>query len=310
MHSHDYWVYLFADDDPVTSCSDEPSFVAGCWKPPTAYSSWDALSHELVHAVSAIEQEHPNSVLAEGLAEALSGSVMVSLSAESRASMRDRLGAAIDLSSSGYQSAGHFVRWLVNEFGFSAVWKFYTSASPQNASWDVGDAVEEAFGISEGVLFDRYESESREFYPGLGPFRCGSGEQLQWSSGVGWKGELLCADERSVTRINADGSAEIWRRWSVAIPADGVYRVSVSGGGGSITRCLEEPLDEAELPDFPASPIAVDWIAGQAPLYRPGGGGVNVLVGQQLLLEAGSYDLWVARKGDDENKLVEVSILE
>ncbi|MCA9636669.1 MAG: hypothetical protein KC420_11635, partial [Myxococcales bacterium] len=50
----DFWVYLFAEGEPLLPCGEaESGGISGCWIAPVVFSSWDALSHELVHAAMA-----------------------------------------------------------------------------------------------------------------------------------------------------------------------------------------------------------------------------------------------------------------
>lgn len=85
------WIYLYADGETIDACPEPDGGVAlGCWDAPVVYTTWDAASHELVHAYLSEVNDLVPIVLREGAAVALEGNIIWS-NANNRGNLRSFL---------------------------------------------------------------------------------------------------------------------------------------------------------------------------------------------------------------------------
>ncbi|MCB9701083.1 MAG: hypothetical protein H6711_04270 [Myxococcales bacterium] len=306
---HDYplWVYLYGEGATLDMCPVAMlGVVAGCWKDPVAHTTWDLSSHELTHAYMSEINTTALPYLREGLAEAVSGAVQGG--SDQTADVLAEHILEPDVGFGLYQEAGHFMRWLLEVYGSEAVIELYSRADLGISAHELSLAMEASLGVNMDSLLQDYSANALNYYPGLGPYACGEGEPLAWDKGVVWSGEFSCSDETVIGRYydEDDEDAEDWRRWRLDVPESGVYEISISGGGGSISRCLSEALDESSLPLLDEQ-VQPDWYA-KRPLYRPYGTGEGIFDSRPVQLDAGTYDLWVVQDRSDTNRLMNVSI--
>lgn len=205
-----------ADFGGTPYCS---SVVAGCLDQPSGrvYAVDESVEHELVHAVVGL----PNSdfFFQEGLAEALSGPTSFGpyfpLFPVSHPD-------AVD-----YVSAGHFVRWLLEEYGAEAVMDHMTGPG------GVTD-FEQRFGPLDGVVGD-YFSTAPEWYP---PLHTVSAPELESLGPSSWYGEFEVDCAAEDTR-GAKAGLEVVRE--VTIAEAGVYSFWTSTGGPIRASAKVEP---------------------------------------------------------------------
>jgi hypothetical protein len=290
------WVYLYADDESE-SIADACEYagesrVGGCWDG-TAKGSWDFLAHELAHAAVHSRQEDPLDFLDEGAATMLEGTVARAYPSE-RGLVADYLTmSTAEFGWAAYSIAAHFLRWMREEYGMVAVHGWFASTSSKMSRAEIDAAFEASTGEALAGALARYVASAPDIYPSLGPFACGREESMPWRDDeVAWAGEMACGDEASIGRYVDDSTVELWRRWSVDIPNDGVYQVDVSGGGAVLTRCLMAPATKAELIQSEL-PIIDEWLWQETPLKR--WAGINTTIwAEPVMLYAGRYDVWVA----------------
>ncbi|MEM9454555.1 MAG: hypothetical protein AAGF11_10275 [Myxococcota bacterium] len=215
---------------------------SGCFSNGEVHTLWQSLEHELVHAV-ARPAGFPAVFWDEGIAEALSD--------------RNERGEADIMSSlelppgelPSYRTAGHFVRWLLEEYGPEGIRRIARE-----------EAFSQAYGFELSDAIDDYEANAPWSYPHWNP--C-SGELLSSTGPDTWVVdiEINCAD-RSAT---VEYSLGVGAMRTIDIEQGGVYRLALHGGRGlNIVACQLEVLDSP-----PASDFAGDIIREDAGLKPP-----------------------------------------
>lgn len=202
--------------------------VAGCYTDGEVHTLWQALEHELVHAVDSLLGT-PAPFWSEGMAEALSsrtrrGETRVAVNVE----IED--GRDIDI-----VTAGHFVRWLQVEYGDEGL-------------REIGADVPflEAYGIDLTDAIDDYEARAPWSYPDWDPCR---GELLEPTGVDAWElnVEIDCAEPFSTS----ESSLGIGATRVVDIERAGTYRVALHGGRSlQVLACQLEVLDEPPHSDY------------------------------------------------------------
>lgn len=209
---------------------------AGCFVNGEVHTLWQALEHELVHAVAS-SAIFPALFWDEGLAEALSSRTERG-NADIMSNLELPAGELPD-----YRTAGHFVRWLLEEHGAEGI---------------RGLAREEdffaAYGFELSDAIADYEASAPWSYPHWDPCR---GESLsatgpdQWMVDI----EIDCADPSSTVRY----SLGVGAMRTVDIERAGTYRLALHGGHGlSVVACQLEILGEAPDSDFAGDIIRED----------------------------------------------------
>ncbi len=283
------WYYSSMD---LEGCENP---VAGCWNGYDVRSNWEALNHELVHAVVGSSWNVAASpMFSEGLAVALEGEDLKS----SKSNLEFTL-AQEDLSTTNYETSGHFIRWLIEVYGISKFESAYSKADRGTSVEKIQvRALESTYGMSVDDLFAQYKDESPEYYRGLGPFSCGS-NPLPWD-GARWEHsfDLDCSEDHTLGRYGNLSTGEIWRRASVEIPSEGLYTIRVFGGAATLVHCLNE--DTNTVVD-PGEHVRKSWDDGRGHGLFPWGGWEDALyepgVEWFVSLTPGYYVVWVGAQG-------------
>ncbi|MBL4687140.1 MAG: hypothetical protein JKY37_21265, partial [Nannocystaceae bacterium] len=204
-------IYIYAKDVPEP-CGGRAG-VVGCYKPDEKIiaSVWWAVDHEIVHAVA--DRFSDASVFwDEGIAEALR---------RGRPTIRGWIpvvqNASVDTSREVERfGAGHFVRWLINEYDIDTVRDLLTGTPPGEVT---GNSLED--------LSAMYESESMAAYPSWAP--CDYPELANVGPGL-WDETVEVSCRRpDVSRFGRFGEGAFTLLRSVEL-SGGRYEFKVSGG--------------------------------------------------------------------------------
>ncbi|MEM9453921.1 MAG: hypothetical protein AAGF11_07065 [Myxococcota bacterium] len=233
-------VYLYSRYDDVTE-QCWPG-VAGCYTRGEVHTLWQALEHELVHAVDS-SLGAPPLFWAEGMAEALSNRTWKG---------QTEVDANLDLddeSELDLLTAGHFVRWLLEEHGAEGLRRIAREQPFVSAyGFELTDAIAD------------YEITAPWSYPHWNPCR---GKVLSPTGPDRWELdiEIDCAEPFSTAEYSL-GAGGVR---TIDIEHAGTYRLSLQGGHGiNLIACQ---LDA--LPEPPASDFAGDIIREEAGLVPP-----------------------------------------
>jgi len=252
--------------DVVAHCSEGP---AGCYINGEVHSLWDVQEHEIVHAVAA-PLGTPEPLWAEGIAEAISG--------RTRQGQAD-VGSLVGLQSYrevDYGTAGHFVRWLLEDYGVEGIRALQREI-----------AFEEVYAMELADAAADYEANAPWSYPHWNPCR---GEPLPSTSGDGWEHDIdvACADPWGSAQYQSGPT--VFR--AVEIEASGTYSLRVTGANrvGAIACQLET------LRDRPVDEMAGDIIRESSDLALP-----TFFVGDELYeirLEPGHLQFSITVDGE------------
>lgn len=282
----------------------------GCYTGEVVYSRWMSMPHELVHAVVGAAGLEAPLFIEEGLAEALSGIHLRSRGVEAEAIIEAGTGEG-SLNSQEYESAGHFVAWMLARFGVESVVELYSRLDPDMGKDETISTIEALFDLPFSSLAQEYALAQGITYAGKGPFSCGASVgELSWD-GKRTVGEIEFAcdsgeDYRRRDLAHVLGhTEELWRGHRVTLPA-GKYLFQLGKTGeyhyGILEMCLFEDTEEAFLPT-PPQPVLPSWGS------RRGGGFFKWLElpsalaapgGIELELPAGTYILWIGWVEDPE----------
>ncbi|MEX1367511.1 MAG: hypothetical protein AB1Z98_30565 [Nannocystaceae bacterium] len=206
-------IYLYQSVPPqchLFGCYTEEGYIA---------SNWNALDHEVVHAV--VDRiGDPPPFWSEGIAEALTrrGTYRGYRQAVSENVM------ASDSTEVDYATAGHFVRWLIQTRGIESVRMVLE-----------GGSVEHAFGQTLAQLEAEYEEDAPYAYP---PIRDACDflplpavDEVSWSEDI-----AISCDREGIFRFEGFWLSAVR---TVQLPA-GRYELRVSGGEGArIVGCQD-----------------------------------------------------------------------
>ena len=289
------WMLVYEDPAPIAEdCGvDNPS--RGCWNGEVAYVTTDSAQHELVHAWMASLHHKTLRSLSEGLAERLSGSVRAR--GDDLLTVADLL-ATVDIGDSlgypaeKYEEAAHFVAWLLAEYTPDVFMEFYKQARVGMTEDELSAVTTEVFGITAEELLQNYQASAKDYYPGMSAAACGQGPVVPWKGEEAtWSAAGSCAEGPLF------GFAELgqWQRVTIEVQTAGTYRLDVGGRWAAMTRCILEPLDEAELPELKPDGIGGDWLFDTAM-----GDTLNQYPewDHPLELDAAIYEVWVERSQD------------
>ncbi|MEM9463600.1 MAG: hypothetical protein AAGF11_56200 [Myxococcota bacterium] len=214
----------------------------GCFVDGEVRTMWQSLEHEIVHAV-ARPAGFPAVFWDEGIAEALSNRNERGMtSVESNVDLPYR-----ELPE--YRTAGHFVRWLLEEHGEDGIRRILR-----------GDDFSAAYSFELADATADYEAEAPWSYAHWDPCR---GESLSPTGPDAWMVDVEtdCSDPSSTVRYSLGVGAVR----TIDIEREGIYRVVLHGGSGlSIVACQLDVLDAPPADDF-----AGDIIREEAGLKPP-----------------------------------------
>jgi hypothetical protein len=271
-------IYVYVGGPPQCrglGCYTAEGYVAG---------DWSSLDHEIVHAIVDRFADPPLFV-SEGIAEALSGRGTQRGSTTVAENLDER-----DPGKLSYYTAGHFMRWLVEERG---------DVADVRALLETGDA-SAIYGGSLEALGAEYEESAPFSFPPWSPCNYTSlarvGEE-HWRERV----ELTC-DHPDATRFG-EGWVSLLR--SVEL-SGGTYELHVEGGRGArLLGCQQEVLYEPP-PDmaFGDTQSSAEWLqTARGVLFESGRTHV-------LELKAGRYRIEVPSELDSEEMAIELRGLE
>lgn len=288
------WLYLYrtdergsiAEDCKFTEYGDE---LLGCFIESVARSTLGSVAHELTHAWMATLEGGSLPWLREGVAVAFGGPVQRS---NGPIIVEDLLSARV--TGLSYRRTGHFAAWLLARYGVERFKALYTGTSDDMTSSRLAATFMDVLGAEpEDVLLD-YETTAKEYYPGMGAYACGRGARIEWiDDAATWETGGSCA-EGSVRGLE---STVQMQRVIIDVPLSGAHVLDVDGRVASLTYCLTAPANAEELPDL-SYPVAADWEV-QEPLGATGGPFVSRDWADPVLLEAGTYEIWIDRTVDE-----------
>lgn len=292
------WLFLYDEDERrqlVADCGWEVG--EGCWDGSVARATLPVVPHELVHAWTATAQRRPLRLLSEGLAVRMDGTVQ--RAGDEPLTVDDLFLAKVP--GETYPRAGHFVAWLLATFGTESFMALYRRTSYGMSRVEVSQAFVEVLGQSPEQVFQRYAESAREYYPGMGAAACGQGPRIPWDGDV-----VMLPTEGSCADGPFFGFASTlwWQRVAIEVPTAGTYLFDPGGRSASITYCLTEPADQADLPVVKGEGVTADWAA-----FLP----LNPNEYQEawpapLELEAGLYEVWIERSHETPGWAPEMSL--
>jgi hypothetical protein len=262
-------VYLY--DHGLTRCI---SGAAGCFIDGEIHTLWQSIDHEIVHAV-AQPLGRPSSFWSEGMAEAISNRTQ-------RGSTDVEVNLELTPGNMDYHTAGHFVRWLMEEHGEEGIRRLAE-----------GESLSRAFDISLSEAIADYEANSPWSYPRWNP--C-PGDELVPTEPNRWLSTIDAnCSERGSTANYSIGTGALR---TIEILEPGSYRLMIEGGVGvKVIRCQTEVLE-----DEPTSEFAGDIRREDAGLKPPS----TFVSGQEHLirLEAGKHEFRFGTEGGDGERLL------
>jgi hypothetical protein len=239
---------------------------------------WSAIDHELVHAITKGKVHFPSNFWEEGTAEALTeGGV--------NGDPTSPLTADITLSNQrpNYAVAGHFVRFLYEDFGEDAAQKLIDGGRPEDIT-----------GLSLDELTTLYESEAPHSYAAKNPCPEPVVPQLDQATwGATYSFSCESPDASQFEGVGA-GIVRI-----LELDETGEYEVLVEGGDGvRIVGCQMANTDE-EPPDFSHGDIM-----NQAELEQTAFGTFfESDTTHRLMLTDGRYRLALTSEHNDETEI-------
>ncbi|MEM9459662.1 MAG: hypothetical protein AAGF11_36125 [Myxococcota bacterium] len=187
----------------VDHCGEGPS---GCYTNGEIHTLWQALEHEIVHAVHA-PLGWPEPLWSEGIAEALSGRTRDG---------QDDVTALVGLESYrqvDYATAGHFTRWLLEEHGIEGI-----RALARESSF------ESTYGRTLADANVDYEADAPWSYPDWNTCR---GARLDATSEAEWVYEFDVDCDQPWSSAEYESGPTAWR--TIDIEQSGSYRAYFTG---------------------------------------------------------------------------------
>ncbi|MEM9458028.1 MAG: hypothetical protein AAGF11_27880 [Myxococcota bacterium] len=194
----------------------------GCYNDGEAHALWQAQEHEIVHAVAA-PLGTPEPLWNEGIAEALS-----SRTQEGQEDVVSLVGLE-DSPQVDYSTAGHFVRWLLEEYGQEGV-----------RALARGSSFEHAYGMELADASVDHKASAPWSYPHWTPCR---GERLEATSENGWAHELHVNCDDPWSSAEYQSGPTVFRTTDIEEP--GTYRALFTGATlvGAVACQLDPLLD-------------------------------------------------------------------
>jgi len=288
------WLYLYADDETGTigmDCGKDVP-VKGCWRDPVVRTTFEAVTHELVHAWTATVRRGPLPLLQEGIAVRMQGNAQ---RAGAALTMEDLY--AEEIHERSYPAAGHFVAWLIATHGVERFMELYARSARKMTPAATSALFLDVLGsTAEEVVLD-YSTHSKELYPGAGALACGRAEP------VAWKGDAAV--------WYADGSCEGGGWWgfegswglervTIELTTSGSYVFDTGGREFWLTHCLTAPADESELPELPSGVTEDGRLSSPLDLRYF----ITDEEAGVLELPAGTYEVGVLRRRNEELELM------
>lgn len=243
-----YWY----DSLPPRACRDGAD---GCTSrsPRRIDSETELVMHELVHAV-AFELGVPDELYSEGLAEALNGQPTVF------GPMLPTEMVGQDFDEIDYPSAGHFMRWVLEEQTSSDLRTLLGASSESRGRRHAEDAFEDAFSLSLGGAENRFVAEAPDVFPGF--HVCDFDAQKLADDVLVMDLELDCDD------VETRGVGNMTHSLVLEIADPGEYVVELDEPGELRLRyCHDEPIQVGEGPVIGGLPPIGDFLgdAGTLP---------------------------------------------
>lgn len=255
-------------------CGEGP---AGCYTNGEIHTLWQALEHEIVHAVAA-PLGWPEPLWTEGIAEALS--------ARTRDGQDDVV-SLVDLESYrqvDYATAGHFTRWLLEEYGIEGIRALAREASfEQTYQRTLDDANAE------------YEANAPWSYPHWSPCQ---GQRLDATAQAAWFHEIDVDCDDPWSSAESQSGPTVLRTLDIEQP--GTYRVHFTGV--RMVSALVCQLETLSAP--PANDTAGDIVHETDGLVLP-----TFFVGDEsydVKLEPGRLQFALTANGEESTATLEL----
>ncbi|MEM9455126.1 MAG: hypothetical protein AAGF11_13175 [Myxococcota bacterium] len=203
----------------------------GCYRDGEIHTLWYGLEHEIVHAVAG-PLGRPEPLWIEGIAEALSGRTHDGeVDVGSLVGLED--GRDVE-----YSTAGHFTRWLLEEYGVEGIRDLARESS-----------FEDTYGMELGDAGADYETNAPWSYPHWNPCR---GERLDPTLEGEWVHDIVVDCDDPWSSAEYESGPTVLRTIDIEDP--GTYRLFVTGVRmvGAIA-CQLETLVEPPAADVAGS---------------------------------------------------------
>jgi hypothetical protein len=215
-----------------------PHDTTGCVSDDVIVSNWGSFAHELVHAAaSPLGRASP--FLEEGLAVAFQGTNIAVTDGVPSELLGDRPSTSdIGARSEFYAVAGHFVRFLYEEYGSEKLIRLYRASEYDDSEARLRGLFAEVYGLSFDELEAHYMDAAFDAYPPA--FGCP--EPTLVANGETFVEEVVleCADPR-VLRVRDDVMVRPASLW-LAGPTFGALNVD-GEPESSVDRCADQPYD-------------------------------------------------------------------
>lgn len=295
------WGREFSTKVRVSWSADPPDGCPGigCYSAGIAGGPYSSLSHEIGHAY--IDQAFPNSTLPSFLSEGLASSSQ-GRDLTRNMTLAELMATTQLMTDAEYGSAGHFIRWLIDEFGIEALADTIDRIDDP-ADETVLAALEEGLGLSIEEIRSSYDV-STYLSTGWGPFSCLSiaGPNMWENNEVSLTAELACSS--SIGHPDRDGTGGyLWHPFRLDL-SDGLYTFDGSNASFSLIHCAVD-----EFPTLPLGHAPGYWSSASLPWpWLPGMSNSVTAEVKTWSLEAGTYLLWVGRRTENDELTEAVSV--
>lgn len=223
-----------------------------CYNHGAVHTRFDALHHELVHAVIAPAWGWSDGLFAEGIPGALDRiELWVGLPGHGDAvTIYPALSSIPPSDYIDNHSDGHFVLWLIERFGLAAMREmFEPRLRPSSSVDDVRAAFEDVYGMTFEDVEAEYYSSAPQVYPVRG--LCDGLLEVPWSDGMIWDMQVDAdCDAPYVFGPNDDGQMVVVA--VVDVPPELVGTTLATWNTADTLAhawpCIEAPI--AELADY------------------------------------------------------------
>lgn len=269
-------LYLF-ETLPEGLCSEN---AMSCYKRREDHvlATWFYVEHELVHAVLS-RIGLPDRFFNEGIAEALSGR------RTQFGTSRPTQNLALASGEQDYTMAGHFMRWLGEEYGADRLRRLIARSNDARGRRHALNAFRDVYGISMFEAETRFYGEAPWSYPG---WTWCDGEPLHQDADGGWRQVLRldCAEEDTYS----SGRRGVYAIRTFEVSHARAYNLDLPPEAAALVwRCQDGTMQ---------SPSELIWVAKNIGT-EPGGGTwymptwLDGGTSHELALKAGRYRLEV-----------------